>query len=150
MAKDEFSSAETPKSISYRLGLVLLGLCWFFQQTSPAQAFVATEIDFNVIELRSSTGSGLTVSSVLVRKLRRQNWIYFCVQEKGTGVTPSVGEAPTRCFYGPALSFENLNINSELQAVEYGLKPRIKNDRGKIPFGKDQSFYPAFVIRRSR
>jgi hypothetical protein len=111
---------------------------------TQAKAFVAYETSPGVVEIRSQNDWGLQVSRVQERRMNHKKWLYFCVND----ITPKFKKASTkeRCFYGSPKTFSNVKVGARFRSVEYGLKNRVYNNRGRIAIGAERYFYPAYVL----
>ena len=107
--------------------------------TPAVFAFVAGEIKPGVIELRSEAKGGLQVQSMVVRTRGAQEWLYFCVSDKGP-------RKKQRCFYAKQRRFPGLRAGHSIDRIEYGLGPRIHNKHGWIAIGQQRYFYPVKMV----
>ncbi|MEQ1876185.1 MAG: hypothetical protein ABL958_06035 [Bdellovibrionia bacterium] len=107
--------------------------------TPTVFAFVAGQVRPGVIELRSEAKGGLQVHTMVVRSRGTQDWLYFCVVDKGL-------RKKQRCFYAKQKRFPGLRAGDFVNRIEYSLGPRIHNKNGWIAIGQQRYFYPVKVV----
>jgi hypothetical protein len=108
----------------------------------------AYETSPGIIEVRGQQDLGLVVSKTQVRKVGRRQWVYFCVNEMSQGRMKSAfaDSKNEKCFYGEPKLFGKVKDGATFRSIEYGLRSRIFNGRGRIAIGAQRYFYPAYVL----
>ena len=118
--------------------VILISALVALGQPLGAHAFVAYETSPGVIELRSHNDHGLVVTRVQSKKVSKKSWTYFCVAEEKARAE--------KCFYADPGLFRNVRVGSAFASVEYGLRHRVHNNKGRIAIGSQRYFYPAYVL----
>lgn len=108
----------------------------------------AYETSPGVIEVRGSQDLGLAVTRTQQRKVGKKTWVYFCVAERrATRLSTSMLDRKNeKCFYGEPALFRQVQEGATFRSIEYGLRSRIFNGRGRIVIGAQRYFYPAYVL----
>lgn len=122
--------------------LVIFVSLGFLIQIQNANAMSAAEIEPGIVELSTTNIYGFEISDVAEKKIKSQDWIYFCLSEKKSSKAHK-----SKCFYGLKQDFREVKVGMILNGIQYGLKKRILNAKGNLPLSKNAYFYPARVLR---
>lgn len=114
----------------------------FLIQVQKANAMTAAEVEPGIVEVSTTNIYGFEIQDVAERKIKGKTWVYFCMAEK----MPRK-QQKHKCFYGLKQDFGNAKVGLVLNGIQYGLKKRISNTKGIVPFRKEAYFYPAIILR---
>ena len=96
------------------------------------------EVEPGILQISHSAQGTLVVEKI--GKSKNGKWIYLEVTEKAG---PS---SKVRYFYARAKDFKLLP-EARVESLQYGLKGRINNAKGRIPFGQQKYFYQLLEIK---
>jgi len=129
-------------SIKVFLIAVFMALMGILLATHQALGYMATEVEPGIVELKQVQEGSFVIEKVQLAKSRK--WIYVAVAEK-TGLSSKLGASSgkLRYFYAPAKDFkvQQLKPKMRIEKLQYGIKRRIINAKGRIPFGNLKYFY---------